>query len=205
MSFPVEVMVSGPLTRAMHAVQAPESHGFTLKVEEIFGRQNWTAFTAVSNSNYNEAIGQTVISAIYGVIPDYLSQAGAKAAQRKFHLESASVYDKIYRLQKVDEQCPALPSSAKVYAIGETHCVAGYSGDASVEQFRDVYFSADKSDIESMFNTQVSEGKFSTYYALTYNKETLEVVRTKVYQYDSAAAGDWDLALEIALSTENAA
>lgn len=206
MSSPVETMVSGLYERVMHNISSPVARGSIEAVEAIFGRQNWNAFTAISNPAYNSAIGQTVVSMIYGVIPDYLRSAGGKAAQRKFHLESQSTYDKIYCLPKGKEEYPALPPSAQLIAYGETHCVAGYAGDEAVELLGDVYFSADPAEAEAFFGLEENRGLHSTYYALTYRKATKEVVRTKVYKYDDAfGAGDWEQALSIALTTENAA
>jgi hypothetical protein len=99
---------------------------------------------------------------------------------------------------------PELPASANPIMVGTNHCIAGLGGDAAIEDVSDVYFSADCAEAETFFNLSQIRGAWKTYYGVSFNKNTKEVLRTKTYTYDDErGAGNWEKILEIALTYEN--
>jgi hypothetical protein len=112
------------------------------------------------------------------------------------------MYDKMYTFAPDSSQLPSLPPSAQTIAIGFNHRIAGAPGDESVEQVLDVYFSADPDDCEAYFGLERARGIYATLYGATYDKDTKQVVRVKVYTYNHPIGhSDWQQALQVALTT----
>lgn len=201
MSAVFEVMTSGAESRILYAMNTPEAKASMESVEAIFGPQNWAGYISIGNAALNPVMGSRVVTAVCGVIPSYLYDIGARAAERKFHIDTARVYDKMFTFTQPKDGLPELPSSAKFYGFGETHCIAGMSGDPAVENVLDVYFGADPEDAEQFFGLDRCRGEYSTMYGVTYMRGTKQVVRVKVYTYNDATGhADWDGAMQIALS-----
>ncbi|MBU3577601.1 hypothetical protein [Polynucleobacter sp. UK-Kesae-W10] len=202
MSQILEVMTTGGESRSLYDMRSAEAKAIMDEVEKIFGPQNWAGYISIGNSVSNSAMGSRIITAVCGVIPHYLYDIGARGAERKFHMDTGFMYDKMYTFAPSADQLPVLPPSAKAIAIGFNHCIAGRGGDPKVENVWDVYFSADPDECESFFNLDKKRGLYSTLYGVTYDHQTKEVLRVKVYTYDNNAGhSDWDGALAEALAT----
>lgn len=187
----------------MYKIDAAEAVAIRAAVEERFGPQNWAQFIAIGSPAFNPVMQQTVVSVVYGVIPNYLYDIGAKVAERKFHMESGCMYDKMYTFSPDPSELPALPPTATPVCIGFNHRISGQGGDAAVENFWDVYFGADTADCQAFFGLPSLVGAFTTLYGVTYRHDTKEVLRVKTYTYDRPVDNaNWEQALQIALATD---
>lgn len=202
MSSILEIMSSGDEQRQMFTMGSSKASEIVRTVEDVFGRQNWANFVAIATPSYNPALQMTVVSAVYGVVPHYLYAIGARIAERKFHLESKLMYEKMFTPIPDGKQLPALPQSAIPLWVGCNHCIAGMGGDLSVEDVHDVYFSADPADAEAFFQIPEKRGAWKTYYGVSFNKNTMQVLRVKTYAYDTQdGPGNWEKLLELALAS----
>lgn len=202
MSQILEVMTAGSESRTLYAMNSAQAKESMATVESVFGPQNWAGYISIGNATANPVMGSRIVTAVCGVIPPYLYEAGARAAERKFHLDTGFMYDKMYTFAPPASELPSLPSSAKAIAIGFNHRIAGLGGDPAVEQVWDVYFSADPDECEQFFGLERRRGQHSTLYGVTYRHDTKEVVRVKVYTYDNPLGhADWEGALQEALAT----
>jgi hypothetical protein len=199
-------MSSGSETRVLYAIKSDEAKAIMAQVEAVFGPQNWASYISIGNPAYNPVLKTSIITAVCGVAPGYVYSLGGTSAERKFHMDTGFMYDKIYTFAPGAEDLPALPSSAKAIAIGSNHCIAGMGGDPTVEDAWDVYFSADPDEAEQFFSLERKRGQFATFYGVTYHHSTKEVLRVKVYTYDNDIGHwDWDKALEVALESNSPA
>lgn len=202
MSQPLELMVSGGEVRSLFRITSNEAAPCKEAVEEIFGPQNWAAYISIGNPSYNAVMKTRIVTAVNGVIPQYLYDIGARSSERKFHLDTGFMYDKMYTFAPEASELPTLPPSANVIAVGFNHRIAGMGGDPTVEEVWDAYFSADCDECEAHFNLDRLRGEYKTFYGVTYLHQTKEIVRVKTYTYDNQHGhGDWDQALAIALTT----
>lgn len=205
MSQTLETMTVDGESRNLYPINSEKALEYRKLVDDAFGKQNWAGYISVSNPVYNQAVGSTVVTAVCGVIPQYLYDIGARTAERKFHLDTGFMYDKMYTFAPPLDELPSLPPSAKPIAIGYNHTIAGMAGDKSVESVLDVYFIADPDETEAFFGMDRVRGAVATMYGLTYDKESKDVLRKKVYTYDTESGHyDWENALQIALSTNTA-
>jgi hypothetical protein len=195
-------MVSGQEARSLFSISSDAAVACKQSVEKIFGPQNWAAYISISNPVMNPVMNTRIVTAVCGVIPPYLYDVGARAAERKFHLDTGFMYDKMYTFAPGKDELPTLPPSSRAIAIGFNHRIAGLGGDATVEEVWDVYFAADSDECELFFNLPRQRGLFATFYGATYMHGTKEIVRVKTYTYDTEHGhGDWDHALSVALET----
>lgn len=198
----LEVMSSGAEQRNLYAIKSEEAKQQMAVVEQLFGPQNWARYISISNPVFNPVLNTRVVTCVCGVIPAYLYDVGARAAERKFHLDTGFQYDKMYTFAPALDELPALPEGAQPIAIGFNHRIAGLGGDPAVEQVWDVYFIADPATTEAFYSLEEKRGEYATMYGVTYMRDTKEIVRVKVYTYDSEQSHyDWEQALQIALAT----
>ncbi|CAB5220296.1 hypothetical protein UFOVP236_21 [uncultured Caudovirales phage] len=195
-------MVSGEETRTLFAITSDAAKPCKAAVEEVFGAQNWAGYISIGNPVFNPVMNTRIVTVVCGVIPPYLYEIGARAAERKFHLDTGFMYDKMYTFAPSASELPALPTSARAIAIGFNHRLAGFGGDPTVEEVWDVYFAADPDECETFFQLPRQRGAYATFYGATYMHQTKEIVRVKTYTYETQHGhGDWDHALAVALET----
>lgn len=204
MSLVLETMFAGDEVRQIYTIGSAKAAESIKVVEDVFGKQDWVNFVAIGTPSFNAAFQMNVVAAIYGVVPNYLHDAGGRLAERKFHLDTKMVYEKMFMPTPTGYVFPPLPPSAAVIAIAVNHRIAGMDGDASVEDVHDVYFSADCAEAEQFFQLPEQRGKWKTYYGVSFHKDTKEVLRVKTYAYDyENGPGNWEQILEIALTAGN--
>jgi hypothetical protein len=204
MSSILEVMSAGDEQRELYTIGSEKAAQSVKIVEAAFGKQDWNNFVAIGTPAFNAALQMTVVSAIYGVVPHYLHAIGARVAERKFHLDTNLVYEKMFTPVPDGIALPALPATARKIGLGINHCIAGLGGDQSVEDVNDVYFSADPAEAEAFFQLPEKRGAWKTYYAVSFHKDTKAVLRVKTYTYDHAnGPGNWERLLELALLMPN--
>lgn len=200
----LETMSSGSETRVLYAIKSDEAKAIMAQVEAIFGPQNWASYVSIGNPSYNAVLKTNIVTAVCGVAPGYVYAMGGTSAERKYHMDTGFMYDKVYTFAPGPDALPALPASAKAIAIGSNHIIAGLGGDPEIEKAWDVYFSADPADAEQFFNLEEKRGEFATFYGVTYDHVTKAVLRVKVYTYDNDGGHwDWDKALEVALESNS--
>lgn len=202
MSSILETMSDGSSQRVLYQINSDEAAECKRIVEEVFGPQGWGGFISIGNPTFNPVMNSRIVTAVCGVIPEYLYAIGARAAERKYHLDTGCMYDKMYTFAPAASELPTLPQSAQPIAIGFNHLIAGASGDPAVEQVWDVYFSAEPDECESFFGLGRTRGIYATLYGATYRHDTKEVVRVKVYTYNHPLGhSDWQQALQVAMTT----
>lgn len=202
MSLVLETMSSGDEQRQMYTIGSEKAQEIVRSVEAVFGKRDWMNFVAIATPSFNAALQVTVVSAVYGVVPHYLYEIGGRVAERKFHMETKLVYEKMFTPVPDGVALPALPPSAKTIGLGVNHRISGMGGDASVEDVCDVYFSADCAEAEAFFQLPEKRGAWKTYYGVSFNKNTQQVLRVKTYAYDAESGpGNWEKLLELALAS----
>lgn len=191
-------MTDGVSDRFLYHIDSPQAQQLMIEINQTFGSQNWHQFISVGNSDWNEVMHSRIVSAVYGVIPPHLWAIGARAAERKFHVDTMCVYEKIFTYSQPAEHYGFLPTSATTWGEGFLHTIAGLKGDSSLEDIGDIYFIADPDETESMFGLKRLRGKHATRYGVTFRRSTMEVVRVKVYVYDDAESHwDWEGAVQL--------
>lgn len=203
MSQSLETMVSNGVQRDMVRMNTDAAKQYMNTVEQVFGKQNWAGYVSIGNPVFNPVMNTNIVTAVCGVVPQYLWDSGARVAERKFHLDTGFMYDKAFTFAPSASELPSLPQSAKPIAIGYNLRIAGRGGDPAVEDVWDCYFSADPDEAEPFFGLEQNRGSYATYYGVTYQHQSKEIVRVKVYTYDSKVRhGEWEQALEIALALD---
>jgi hypothetical protein len=182
---------------------SPQAEELMIKINTQYGQQNWNAFVSVGNPTWNSALNTHIVTAVYGSIPPYLYKMGARAAERKYHIDVNEVYEKMYIFVPAADDLPALPPSAFVQAIGFNHRIAGMPGREEVEKVYDVYFGADCDECDEFYGIPKLRGKFATWYGVTYLRDSKQIVRVKTYTYDEPSYfADWEGALRVALQVD---
>lgn len=191
-------MTDGVSDRVLYHIDSPKAQELMVEINQKYGSQNWHQYISVGDSAWNEVMQSRIISAVYGVIPPQLWAMGARAAERKFHIDTQSVYEKIFTYSKPASEYGFLPKSATTWGEGYLHTIAGLKGDPALEDIGDIYFTADAEETESMFGLKQLRGKFATRYGVTFRRSTMEVVRAKVYVYDDESSHwDWEGAVQL--------
>lgn len=152
---------------------------------------NVATISLISAPSYHEVTGQHVISTfLWEDDAPGLSMNGMRliSRSRKFCLESAKYYDRLYTFVDGTENYDFIPPSCRILAKSVN---TNIQDGLQLPSFFDVYFAGDPDVVESAFSLPKRVGAESTYYGVTVVDG--KVARVKQYCYDHAGIFfDWD-------------
>lgn len=166
----------------------------TLKARfNIVGEDTWFS---ISTPQYNPIHDDFVVSVVFQAKPAYLSHIDTAAIGRKYFLNKGWVYDKIYTFLHPNQNTLPCPDGATPMFDGKLINVFGQPGNKDLTRYVCLYFMhKDHAAVEAWSGQQLSQGKYSTFYASTFDTEDdNKLLRMKTYCYDEQGGfSDWDV------------
>lgn len=196
MSGLVEVMDSDNEQRLAYQNGSPEFMDELAKLKaqfKIFGEDTWWS---ISTAQYNPIYNDNVVSVVFGAKPAYLAHLDTAAIGRKYFLNNGWVYDKVYTFVHPHQNVLPCPDGATALFDGKLINVFGQPGDKDLTRYVCLYFMhKDHVAVEAWSNQQLPQGKYSTFYAATFDTEdSNKLLRLKTYCYDEQGQySDWDV------------
>lgn len=187
-----EVYYSGNTAREAFA-HADQPADLYVQLQEKFPWVRPAEYFSISAPSVHEVLNEPVITCNLPY-PQCAILAGSDAAMaaRKFCMDSATSFLRIYRLPT--EANPSwMPAEANLMGVGENYEEFGRPFNPLCKTFKDYYFGGNPDVIEAHFNLERRRGSYDTWYGATVVDG--QVVRVKQYCYDEQSAfSDWEVA-----------
>jgi|TARA_R110000765_G_scaffold12239_1_gene37996 hypothetical protein len=153
-----------------------------------FPSENINDFLWMSSSSYNSVLKENVITAFHKSNVDGLKNSsemqryknGVISHVHKFFMETKRVGTRVYSIATENYSC--VPDWCETLAIGED-----FEKDQTTPMdfgYLNIYFKGDPNRVEEEFSLERRRGEEATFYAITVNKSSNEVLRVKQYCYD---------------------
>lgn len=192
----VERMLTDGDERFTFNADAPEFGPAVEALRQQFGSLDTTNWHSITSPQYSTVYNDDIVSVVFKVAPPYVDHLDPAAFSRKFFTRRGWVYDKVYTFTSPSANTLPIPTGGVALGLGRLVNVYGQPGDDDFEHFKCLYFMhRDHSAVEAWAERPLPSGKYSTFYAATFDTENgNKMLRMKTYCYDEQGPlSDWDV------------
>lgn len=192
----IERMLTDGAERITFGTDSPEFGSAVEALLRQFGATDTSNWHSITSPQYNSIYDDEIVSVFFKVAPPYADHMHPMAYSRKFFLRRGWIYDKVYTFTNAATNVLPLPAGGNALVVGKLLSVYGQPGDTDFEHIQCLYFMhRDHSAVEAWAERPLPSGKYSTFYAATFDTENgNKMLRMKTYCYeDQGPMSDWDV------------